>query len=208
MTEALYVARHAGEVAPTLDLTTPGVVVGGSDALATSDGDTSYSSTLRGGGVDAYQQEGVTFRWSAVTALPAGATVDSVTFDAVCKHGDRGNTTTVALNPVLSNGVTSWQGIRSPGAGDYLTVSFAGPTSGTGLDSITSPSAVWTLLTGDPAFAYLSDLRVTHLTCRIVYTGGAQPLRLMQRGDGLGMGSGRVYGTGTRQASTRVFGSL
>jgi hypothetical protein len=36
----------------------------------------------------------------------------------------------------------------------------------------------------------------------------AQPLRLMQRGDGLGMGSGRVYGTGTRQASTRVFGSL
>jgi hypothetical protein len=36
----------------------------------------------------------------------------------------------------------------------------------------------------------------------------AQPLRLMQRGDGLGMGSGRVYATGTRQASTRVFGSL
>ena len=37
---------------------------------------------------------------------------------------------------------------------------------------------------------------------------GTPPLRLMQRGDGLGMGSGRVFGAGTRQGSIRVFGSL
>ena len=34
------------------------------------------------------------------------------------------------------------------------------------------------------------------------------PLRLMQRGDGLGMGSSRLFGPGTRQGSTRIFGSL
>lgn len=41
-----------------------------------------------------------------------------------------------------------------------------------------------------------------------VVVSGTPPLRLMQRGDGLGMGSGRVFGAGTRQGSTRVFGSL
>jgi hypothetical protein len=52
---------------------------------------------------------------------------------------------------------------------------------------------------------------VVHPAYRVWLPAGAptpQPLRLMQRGDGLGMGSGRVYATGTRQASTRVFGSL
>jgi hypothetical protein len=34
------------------------------------------------------------------------------------------------------------------------------------------------------------------------------PLRLMQRGDALGMGSGRILGAGTRQGSLKVFGSL
>jgi hypothetical protein len=33
-------------------------------------------------------------------------------------------------------------------------------------------------------------------------------MRVMQRGDGLGMGSGRVLGPGTRQASNRVIGTL
>lgn len=33
-------------------------------------------------------------------------------------------------------------------------------------------------------------------------------MRVMQRGDSLGMGSGRVFGASTRQASNRVFGTL
>lgn len=43
---------------------------------------------------------------------------------------------------------------------------------------------------------------------RVFIEAGTPPLRLMQRGDGLGMGSGRVFGAGTRQGSIRVFGSL
>lgn len=40
-----------------------------------------------------------------------------------------------------------------------------------------------------------------------VPTETAYPMRLMQRGDGLGMGSGRVFGAATRQGSNRVYGT-
>jgi hypothetical protein len=48
----------------------------------------------------------------------------------------------------------------------------------------------------------LPPYRVWNPTVAAVY-----PMRLMQRGDGLGMGSSRVLGAGTRQSSTRLFGS-
>ena len=49
--------------------------------------------------------------------------------------------------------------------------------------------------------------QVTWIRAYALFDGGDVPMRLMQRGDGLGMGSSRVLGAGTRQSSTRLFGS-
>lgn len=54
--------------------------------------------------------------------------------------------------------------------------------------------------------ALIGDLM--RLSLLLVEGDAGRPFtRIMQRGDALGMGSGRVYATGTRQSSTRVFGT-
>jgi hypothetical protein len=82
----------------------------------------------------------------------------------------------------------------------FAPLPYDGPTPpGFSYSAGTDAEAIFTVVdcvVTVPSYSYWSPLGALH------------PLRLMQRGDELGMGSGRVLGAGTRQGSIRVFGSL
>lgn len=109
---------------------------------------------------------------------------------------------------------------------------FSKPTGGTVFDTFTGSESVGHVFgdPGDPggveAFTIVAEYDVTEPDDDRVYftfpdpvahyrparyrywIPSLAPLRLMQRGDNLGMGSGRLFGPGTRQGSGRIFGSL
>lgn len=121
-------------------------------------------------------------------ALNVGAAVSSGTH-ALASTTER--QILIHLSHTIAEGASdTWPG-WTPGATvinwTEATAFFVGP------DSSTKPTT----------YAVVPSYRVWDPNASAEY-----PLRLIQRGDSLGMGSGRVLGVGTRQNSSRVFGSI
>lgn len=208
MTTYEYVARSFNT-----DGGTGGIV--GTNPLDTIDDDTSYVSAWWSGDLSS-GSTAVTFRLEPVgPPAPPESTWTSVRSRLVWKRVD----------PVVGGGQGSIAHHYIDGGSDSLTATLFGeaysgrPDEDMGAGYVAQWSqeelGEWpNLLTewqrfgargasGSPA----SEFRATYYRV-FIEAAGAYPTRLMQRGDNLGMGSGRVYATGTRQNSTRVFGTV
>ena len=207
MPTSVWVARELGAdtswFAPPWESVGP--IVGGDDALDTDDGDTSYIVVSQDQIVLPYVQE-MTFVWERISGTaPSPSSVTSMTIDVVYRMDDS-HTAEGPAGAVLA----------TIDDGSAVTIVFWGFADSTDWElqsnSVSSYYAThvidgrsWNIKSGAPGFIGLSAMRITYL--RLTMESGFPPLRLMQRGDGLGMGSGRVYSTGTRQASSRVYGT-
>lgn len=142
---------------------------------------------------------------ATITAQPAPADLENLaswpdTGATVLAYGD--------------NALATPAGDRILFAGSHLWMTNAPDFPG-GTNVTLSADWQWALGVGDPDTPEFQPLsyRVTYPPYRVwnpaaIPTETLYPLRLIRRGDGLGMGSGRVLSTGTRQNSTRVFGVL
>jgi len=195
--------RNAENVDVTDVGLTLGAVVGGSDAMKTSDGDTSYAEVT---GATFVAMTGHTFTWSGAGPIPPDATV---TIEADWFTPDAGGFSVSFVHP-------TYGGITAAAFGfDGLTRAYGDiethPVSSSWVEDGAAflPGVVWLFRSLDPGEGFITiHARVTRLTLVIETTGGPEPLRLRQRGDGLGLGAPRVRVTGSRQTSPRVRGLL
>jgi hypothetical protein len=206
MTQYDYLARTFNASPLITPLTTYGPTVG-IDPLDTHDGDTSYVQA------DRAALEGVTWK-VAPASSPAPTPTSWVRYRVqmwwrATVPPDEG---ALRLQHTAGGGVAIPLAYYSTALGDGwfhldMDADQADPSLfASYIDGTYTLADDWWILTGG-TYPSGSTVRATRFLLSI-YTAGGVPLRLMQRGDSLGMGSGRVYATGTRQASTRVFGSL
>jgi hypothetical protein len=197
MATTVYVARSLGVDPPTHMV---GEIVGGDDALDTDDGDTSYVrvSWL----AFAADWSEVPFRWHRLSGpVPSAPSVTTITIEGVIRK-DEVTTVGSAFANLGSGGVA----LTSAWFTNSLTyVAQARTLSPLQVGLVTSGVA-WSIQPFSPGAFDSMGMRFTYLRC-VIESDGAFPHRLMQRGDGLGMGSGRILNQGTRQGSSKVFGT-
>lgn len=156
------------------------------------------------------------------TAPVPAPTIDITAADTVTFTGlgelDRGLVVGGALATPAAGGSGATT-VAMPTEGRFIVTSLAhtaatSPPAFAGMGALPVGSSVGVLFgTGTPGvdfaetktYATLPPFRVWTSTAVVVEA--PKYLRIMQRGDDLGMGSARVYDNGSRQNSTRVFGS-
>ena len=128
---------------------------------------------------------------------------------------------TVAVSASYPNGSATSVGIYLH---DIATLTGGGDLVLDALDrgNIFNPTGTWAVtsrafeitpeIAASAAAGRLLVVALTGVQMRLSYLcisgqGGPDPLRIYQRGDGLGAGPSRVYATGTHQTSTRVYGA-
>ena len=175
-----------------------GAHVGGDDALDTSDAGATYVEVFTR---HLYQDVTMhTFQWEPAGPIPADATVtieaDWTTDSGAFSVAFNGFTIATFLPP----------GVDNPVFGEVTTRPVASGWVEDGAPFL--PGATWEIYPLDTAvFFGTSTTLITRLTL-VIETAGVEPLRLRQRGDGLGLGAPRVRQAGSRQLSPRVRGYL
>jgi hypothetical protein len=191
-------------------------MVGGETALDTSDGYTSWTQLEAFGGPfvgDPTTYYGHTFMFEPAGSAAPLANITRVWWEMDYQHdakvddpltSEEGNT---AL--MLAHFGTGYALVFAAGS---FAAHYFGDVETQDLNPAFHPFVpamlAGTFIVGaaDPLTLGASRVDVTRLTM-FIEESDQSPMRLMQRGDGLGMGSGRVYSPGTRQGSTRVFGT-
>jgi hypothetical protein len=186
---------------------TVGTVVGGDTAIQTSDGATSYVETYSPGSFTPLQT-GHTFEWVGAAAIPP---TSRAYIEADWWTEDAAGFGISYTDPTDSTGYEV--AVFSPEVGESThpygspqTREIVGGEVEYGQAFLSGVQWQVIARVSGGGFSGPSTAHITRLTL-IIETTVTPPMRLMQRGDGLGMGSGRVYSPGTRQGSTRVFGT-
>ena len=170
--------------------------VGSAPRLATADAGTSYARMRLSGSVSIIAP---TVDLAPFTLDPDGAVTGIAQVQLVSGAASG------SFDIFLSDGASYVFGTTTATANSWQTITTTfDPVELGYIVSLAASGSLQLGVIGDYASGSTS-FEVSYLALDV---GGPVPLRLMQRGDGLGMGSGRVFGAGTRQNSTRVFGAL
>lgn len=177
MTVYEYVARSLGvDTGIMTSGATVGTIVGGDDALDTSDGDTSYVMVSEDAGVLGSPKTQIPFRWEPVGAHAPLASVTSMTVTAELRKDD------AATNP---NG---WVIFGTGGSALLTLIAPSGTTYGLDADNPISTFYASAVIDGDPfllasfvpGFTLYAATRITYL--RLFMEAGTPYLRQRNRG--------------------------
>jgi hypothetical protein len=174
-----YVARFLGVDTSVLNGgASVGVIVGGDDALTTSDGDTSYVRVHRGGVIsgspDAHTQ--MPFRWDRVSGPnPPLSSITAITFTAEYRKDGLSSAVPSAFS-VSTSGLTAgapWftNSASYEVADRVVALTFA--------DELTDDTHPWLIFPSAPGASFVNVVRVTHLYATV--EAGVPPLRQRNR---------------------------
>jgi hypothetical protein len=191
-----------------------GPLVGGTDALATSDGATSYASVSQNGLPSDYATNTNMptyhfLRFGDVGPIPADATV---TLEADWRTSSEGSVAFfvgVSAPEVGGRSVATFNILGTDPRPDFGTVQTRPVPSYllTGFPEYFTAAAQWQIFSATYSEGIAKSADVTRLTL-VIETATQAGVRLLGRGDGINSGSNRLIGVGTPQSSVRLLGSL
>lgn len=202
-----YVARNINGPTPPSGFAYGTVV--GTNPLDNDDATIGYVEFMRAGPLSIYgdTDEAITFNPELAAGDPVAGTIDNVTID-VGFEVEGPNSLSMFITGILGE----FGSITAPTAAQPATwTRYVLPTFPSATDEeyalVVDPDTTWQMRAATPTGNGYQIKRVTYLRIIVEWTPAAgKALRLINRGDSLGMGSGRVVNVGTRQGSVRIFG--